>query len=97
MARPRDDGGTVKTTDSVFAIIETLEELDGARISEVAAELDVANSTAYRHLSTLRNRGYVVKEGDEFYPGMRFLRLGQYVRERKKPYRLAASKVEELQ
>jgi DNA-binding IclR family transcriptional regulator len=91
-----DTGEGVKTTGTVFAILETLQEQDGARISDVADELGLANSTAYRHLSTLADREYVLKEEGEYYLSMRFLRFGHYVRERKKSYQLAGPKVEEL-
>ena len=96
MARASNREEGVKTTGTVFAILETLQEEDGARISDVADALDLANSTAYRHLSTLAEQGYVLKEDGEYYLSMRFLRFGHYVRQRKKSYQLAAPKVAEL-
>lgn len=92
----RDTRGEVKTTGKVFDIIETLRKRDGAGVTEIADELGFANSTAYRHLSTLESNGYLVRENGEFYLSMRFLRLGRYVRFRKTIYELAGPKVEEL-
>lgn len=96
MARSKRQRSEVKTTGTVFDVLEALRELDGARLTTIADELDLAPSTAYRHLSTLAEREYVVKEDDEYYLSMRFLRFGRYVRERKEIYRLAEPKIEEL-
>lgn len=90
------DGKTVKTVDTVFMIIEALQESDGARITELGEQLDVANSTIHRHLTSLRRRGYVIKQGDTYKLGLRFLDLGQYVRTREVVFEMAKPKVEEL-
>ena len=70
----------VKTTDTVFAIIEALRALDGATVSELANELDIAASTAHNHLSTLHNREYIIKDDGVYKLGLRFLDLGIYTR-----------------
>lgn len=88
--------GRVKTTESAFTVVETLRRLDGARVTEVAAELDMAKSTAHRHLSTLLDLGYLSREGDEYHVGLRFLLLGEYARERTEAYRMIKPKVEQL-
>lgn len=90
------DRNRVKTTDSAFEIIETIKRLDGAGVSELASELDLAKSTAHRHLSTLLDLEYLVKEGNEYHVGLRFLQLGEYARERKDAYRVVEPKIEQL-
>ncbi|MFP9061672.1 IclR family transcriptional regulator [Natrialbaceae archaeon A-chndr2] len=92
----RNRKNRVATTETVFLIIETLQSMEGARVSEVAEELDLAKSTIHRHLMTLKERGYVVKEGDEYHPGLRFLDIGQYARQRKEAYLMAKPKVEAI-
>jgi len=87
---------SVKTTDRIFRIVETLQELDGGRVSEVAEALDMADSTVHRHLKSLRENEYVVQEGDIYHVGFRFLNLGDYARNRKELYRLAEPKLEQL-
>lgn len=86
----------VKTSESAFEIVEVLKRLDGARVTEVASELDMAKSTAHRHLSTLLDLEYLVKEGDEYHVGLQFLSLGEYAREREDAYRLIKPKVQQL-
>lgn len=87
---------TVRTAETVFAVLEYLKESDGATVSQVAGDLGCAKSTASRHLSTLVEMGYVVREGDQFHVGLRFLDLGQRARTRQQGYSLAKAKVEEI-
>lgn len=96
MASSNQKTDTVKTTNTVFTILEVLRERDGAQVTTVAEELDIAVSTAYRHLTTLSEEGYVIKEGCKYFPSMRFLRFGRYVRDRKHVYQLTEPKITEL-
>jgi len=89
-------GRTVKTTETAFTIIEGLEELDGARVTELADHLGLADSTVHSHLATLLEMGYVVKEGDQYQIGSRFLNLGEAAKERKEAFDLVKPKVEQL-
>lgn len=90
------DVDCVKSVDTAFRILEHLEREDGARVTEVADALDVAKSTAHRHLKTLQHIEYLVKEGDTYRLGLRFLELGEYISTREKAYVLAHKKVKEL-
>lgn len=87
---------TVKTTETAFDLIEHLMEEDGGRVTELAAELDLAKSTVHRHLSTLAQRGYVVNDGGHYRVGSRFVRISEYVRNRRQAYVLAKDLVREL-
>lgn len=80
----------------MFTILEGLMELDGARISELGEYIEFGNSTVHRHLSTLHELGYVVKDGDVYHVGFRFLDFGEFARERKQLYRVVEPKVEKL-
>lgn len=73
--------GGVKTSETVFAIIEGLEDLGEARASELADHLDLSVSTVHDHLTTLVDMGYLVREEKEYRLGLRFLRLGTRARE----------------
>lgn len=81
---------TIQATETSLDIVEHLEAEDGASLSEIATEMDYAVSTVHNHLKTLENRGFVVHENGEYHLGLRFLRLGWYVRNRKPANRLAA-------
>jgi len=90
------NGRAVKSTRTTFRIIEALEARDGARLTDLAAELGLAKSTVHQQLSALYDLGYVVKEENRYQLGLKFLNLGEHVRTRKKVYTLAEPLVEEL-
>ena len=73
---------TVKTADTLLGVINTLQELDGAGVTELAEHLGLAKSTVHDHLATLREHGYVVKREDTYYLSLQFLDHGTYARDR---------------
>lgn len=88
--------GRLETVERLFTIVTALQELDGARITELGEYTGLSNSTIYRHLNTLNDMGYAVKEGDVYHVGLGFLTVGEYARDRKTAYQLAKPKVEEV-
>lgn len=96
MATRNGKNNRIRTTERVFQIIELLMEEDGLRLTEIAKHLDLSKSTTYRHLVSLEQEGYVVREDMIYYPGMRFLNIGEYVRNRKDVFQMVKPKVEKL-
>ncbi|WP_132060637.1 IclR family transcriptional regulator [Halorussus amylolyticus] len=92
----REAKNPVKTTRRSLDIVETLREMDGARLTELADRLDLPNSTVHNHLSTLMEADYVLKDDDVYRVSLRFLDLGEYARNRRKIYELAKPEIEEL-
>ena len=92
----RESPTPVRTTARSFDIIETLRELDGARLTEVSAHLDLPDSTVHNHLRTLVQRGYVVRDDNTYYVSLQFLDFGEYARSRRKVYELAKSEIDKL-
>lgn len=86
----------VKTTDTVFEIVETLHELDGASLAELARELDFAKSTIHDHLSTLQAKEYVSRSGDEYSLSLKFLYHGMFAKNRLEISRVGQTVIEEL-
>jgi len=78
MTDTQRSGNPVKTAERVFEVLHGLKELDGAGVSELADHLGVAKSTVSRHLSTLVDAEYVVRDDDEFNLGLKFTEMGQY-------------------
>jgi IclR family transcriptional regulator, acetate operon repressor len=67
----------LESVDNALRLLLLLAERESVRVSEVAAELDIAPSTAHRLLSTLRQREFVEQEADRRYlKGAAFARLG---------------------
>lgn len=89
-------GTTVASVERSYEVVHALQELNGARIQELATYLDLAPSTIHKHLTTLEQLGYARKEGDEYQVGMRFLTIGGSIRNSKRGYRLAIKLVSRL-
>lgn len=87
---------TLSTVERAFEVVHALQAIDGARVTELADEMEMAPSTAYKYLATLRQEGYLVKEGDEYHVGLRFLWPGTYAKHRKDGYRYSIQKVREI-
>jgi len=88
--------GIIKTSGTVFDVIELLMESDGATVTEVAERLDVAKSTAHRHLKSIEQRGYLVRRGDEYDLSYRFLQFSEYVSHTREGDALVRQVVDEL-
>ena len=87
---------TLKTVERSAQILDVLEALDGAGVTELAARLDMSKSSAYHYLATLRQQHLVVKRGDQYELSLQFLLLGEYVRNRNRLYKYGKDEVEAL-
>ncbi len=74
--------GKIKSTKTCFMIIHQLQEKGPCRLSEIADQLDIAESTTHRHLKTLQELRYVSRKGDLYQIGLRFARLGMAAKTR---------------
>jgi DNA-binding IclR family transcriptional regulator len=63
----RKSAYALSSADNALQLVLLLQERQEIRLSEVAAELGVANSTAHRLLATLARRGFVVQERSRAY------------------------------
>ncbi|WP_311172740.1 IclR family transcriptional regulator [Halobellus ordinarius] len=86
----------VRTSEKTLALIETLDTADGFRLTELDERLEMSKSGIHNHLSTLREHGYVEKNGDEYSLSLKFLSLGGHVRSRSPLYRHGRSKIDQL-
>jgi IclR family acetate operon transcriptional repressor len=66
----------LESVDNALQVLLMLADRDRVRVSDIAAELGIALSTAHRLLSTLRSRGFVEQGRDRSYArGPAFARL----------------------
>lgn len=86
----------IKGAEKTIRIVETLTEMDGAGVTELANQLDLSKGTVHDYLSTLRQHNYVVKEENEYHIGLGFFELGEYARDRLNIYHVARPEVKEL-
>lgn len=90
------NGRLVKTTDTSLAILDVIQELDGATMKEIAEEMNMGVSTVHGHLSTLMENGYVIKNGGNFNLGLHLLYLGKQARRRDDRYQIVEQIVSDL-
>jgi len=88
--------GTVGATETSFSVLSHLKRQDGANVTEISEALRLSKSTVYNHLRTLNQLGYVIKEGNTYHLGLKFLDLGNAARDRRNLYEVAKSETDEL-
>lgn len=91
-----DPSNTLGTTLTSMEVLATLDELDGAGITELAEHMDMPKSTIHGHLTTLKSEEFVMKEGDIYLLGPELLHLGNQVRTRREAYALAREYTERM-
>lgn len=80
MVHKHGDGRTVKTSETVFEIIEVLQAEGATGVTDLADATGLAPSTVHGHLTTLLQNEYVVKEDQKYRLGLKFTKLGRDVR-----------------
>lgn len=66
----------VQSVRTGFRIVQTLQALGTATLTDLADELDLAKSTVHNYLATLEREGYVANEEGAYRLGLRFLTHG---------------------
>lgn len=79
-----------------LAIVEQLRETDGARISELAEDLDLTPGAVHHHLSTLREFNFVIQDGVHYRLSLKFKVYGEYVLHQKPVYHIGRREVDLL-
>lgn len=91
-----NDAKMLTTIERAFEIVELIMDLDGARVTEVADQLDIPKSTAHNYVSTLNRQGYLDKEGNQYRIGLKFLNPGGHAAATLPAYQLLRAKVNAL-
>jgi len=91
-----NDNATVKTALTTFRILEKLNELGEANVTELAAEFSLSKSSIHNYLSTLEREGYVIKDGNTYRVGLRLLELGGRARHRTHIYQVSKEELTKL-
>lgn len=93
---PKKAKNPIKATRVTVRLLETLRDFEGARVTELASELDYPKSSVHNYLSTLQEEGYVVKRDNEYHLGLRFLELGSFARHQRQIYEVARPEITDL-
>ncbi|WP_408960700.1 IclR family transcriptional regulator [Natrinema sp. 74] len=70
--------------------------MDRAGVTDIATQLDLAPSAVHKHLSTLQEHRYVIKDGSKYRLGLRFFELGGYTRHQMELYNTAKPELKSL-
>jgi DNA-binding IclR family transcriptional regulator len=89
-------GGTIQSDATLFAILESIYELEEAGVTQIADEVNVSPSTVHKHLKTLEQHQFVSNNGGSYQFGLKFLKYGGMVRDRNKLYQMVRPKIPEL-
>lgn len=86
----------VKSLKTTFEVIDALQELGQSGVTELANHIGLSKSSIHKHLNTLAAYDYVVKEGEEYRLGFRFLDIGGHARTQFPGTNIIKPKVQEL-
>lgn len=86
----------IKSIELGCDILDELQERDGARITELAEALDRSEPTIHTYLNTLKEKGYVEKDGYVYRISLKFLPIGEYARNRDELYLAGRDEVDSL-
>lgn len=89
-------GIRIKTAQTVFDIIETLVEVDGATVTELTERLEKPTSTVHDHLQTLEQIGFVTNENHIYHISTRLLELGSRRRRKMDIYNVSKPELHRL-
>lgn len=91
-----DGPRTLKTVTMASRVVDAVRESSGIGVSALADRFGISKSTAYIHLKTLEENGFLVKRGDEYHLAFKFTVLGEYARNQSPLYRYGQSEVDKL-
>lgn len=87
---------TIQSVETTFAIVTELERRGEAGVTELAEATGLSKSSVYKHLLTLLTQDFVVKDGDTYSLGFRFLDIGGQLRDRTTGSKKIKMKLQEL-
>lgn len=86
----------VQSIERTCRLLQLLKTADGARIAELANQVELSEGSIHSHLATLEMFGLVSNEGGVYRLGLDCLTLGGYVRDRHPLYVAGRDGVDEL-
>jgi DNA-binding IclR family transcriptional regulator len=92
----RGAGRRVKAVDTACDVLEALAELSGAGVSEVAEHTGYSKAAVHSHLATLVDNEFVIKRGETYSVGLRFVDFGEHAKTDVEIYELAKQEVDRL-
>jgi DNA-binding IclR family transcriptional regulator len=89
----QSDENTIASVGRALDVLEELQNLERAGVTELADRVDMPASTVYNYLQTFEQRKYVKKDGEEYLLANRFIHIGDFAKHRLPIYRVGKSNV----
>jgi len=89
-------GRRIQAVEISCELLTALERLDGAGVSELAAELGRSKATVHTHLTTLLDQEFVVRRGTEYALSLRFVELGEHAKSGVEIHDIAGTEVDRV-
>lgn len=87
----------VTTVETAIEILDEIKTREEATLDEISGALDIAKSTAHRHLQTLEQQDFVTRvDRDRYRIGLRLLDFGIHARAQRQLFNVTNPKVDEL-
>ena len=96
MSSERPGARSIQSDETLFDVIEYLYANQGAGVTEIASGLGRSKSTIHGHLTSLKERGYVVRTDAGYRLGLEFLNHGKLVQTSYDLYSIAHKKVVQI-
>lgn len=87
---------TIQTVLKAFEIVEAIQKLDGATLTELSTHLGYAKSTTHNYLETLVEIGYVIETDGQYRLSLQFLDHGVHAKRKLAITRIAPPVLEQL-
>jgi DNA-binding IclR family transcriptional regulator len=91
-----DSPRTVQAVQITIDIIEYLQGVESAGITELATETGRSKGTIHSHVTTLVQNHYLTREEDQYRLSLRYLELGETVKNRVGFYEVVRDELNEL-
>jgi DNA-binding IclR family transcriptional regulator len=86
----------IKTSETIFKILNVIYRKDGATATVISNELDMAYSTVHDHVMTLESLKLLRENDGTYHLGLRFLDYGIHAKEKHKVAEIARPHIKEL-
>jgi DNA-binding IclR family transcriptional regulator len=86
----------VRTTEKTLTLIDELMRQGTSGVTELAQGVNMGKSAVHNHLTTLQDHGYVLKTGNQYQLGLKFLEVGGSIRKSMEFYQVAEPEVKSL-
>lgn len=94
--RTKSSNRTITSVETSITIVRALKRKEAAGINELAEATGYSKANVYKHLTTLREQGFVVRENSTYRLGLKYLDYGGLVREQIEGSQWIKSKIAEV-